>query len=50
MSGSALTAFNYMEHAGIKRAYLLDTFDGFEYDTAYSSADSYWAAPITSLA
>jgi hypothetical protein len=42
--GSALTALNYMKHANIKRkSYLLDTFDGFNYDEAKKSSDLGWS-------
>jgi hypothetical protein len=41
--GSALTAFNYMKHASIKRkSYLLDTFDGFDYEEALQSSETHW--------
>jgi hypothetical protein len=41
--GSALTALNYMNFADIKKkAYLLDTFDGFNYEESLNSSDSYW--------
>lgn len=41
--GSALTAFNYMKHAKIKRkAYLFDTFDGFDYPEAEQSCETHW--------
>jgi hypothetical protein len=41
--GSALTALNYMKHSNINRnTYLLDTYDGFNYDEASKSCDIYW--------
>ena len=41
--GSALTALNYMKHAGInRRAYLLDTFNGFDYEEATNSSETHW--------
>lgn len=41
--GSALTALNYMRLANINRqSYLLDTYDGFNYETAMQSSDVYW--------
>ena len=41
--GSALTALNYMKIANINRkTYLLDTFDGFDYDEALNSAETHW--------
>lgn len=41
--GSALTALNYMKYSDIKRkSYLLDTFDGFDYDEATNSCETHW--------
>lgn len=40
---SAYFALNYMEQAGIQRhGYFLDTFSGFDYDSAASSVDRTW--------
>lgn len=40
---SARAALRYIKNRGIKRQfYCLDTFEGFSYDEAYNSADSYW--------
>ena len=45
---SALTAMNYMQIAGIKRkAYLLDTFSGFDYPDAMISSDAIWKNTFT---
>lgn len=42
--GSALTAMNYIREQGSQRkAWLLDTFDGFNYQEARESADIFWA-------
>lgn len=44
LGGSALTALHYLEEIGsTKRAWLLDTFDGFNYPEANQSADAIWA-------
>ena len=43
LGGSALTSLNYMKHSNIKRkAYLLDTFDGFDYEEATNSCETHW--------
>lgn len=45
-SGSAL--LNYMKKSQIiKSAYFLDTFEGFNYDEAYTSEDIYWQGTHT---
>lgn len=42
--GSALTALNYMDEIGLTRkAWLLDTFEGFLYPEADASPDAIWA-------
>jgi len=48
--GSALTAINYIDEARTadpslpaRKAWLLDTFDGFNYDEAFNSPDAIWA-------
>ena len=44
LGGSALTALHYLEEIGSpKRAWLLDTFDGFNYEEANHSPDAIWA-------
>jgi hypothetical protein len=48
MGGSALTALNYMDKLKRlaykpKKVWLLDTFDGFEYEEAANSQDAMWA-------
>jgi hypothetical protein len=50
LGGSALTALNYMREAGhrnpslpVRKAWLLDTYDGFSYSEARDSADTIWA-------
>jgi hypothetical protein len=48
MGGSALTALNYMSNLKKlaykpKKVWLLDTFDGFEYEEANNSQDAIWA-------
>ena len=50
LGSSALTALNYLDETrgakttgGQKKAWLLDTFDGFSYQDANDSADSIWA-------
>jgi hypothetical protein len=41
--GSALTALNYMKHSKIiRKSYLFDTFDGFDYDEATNSFETHW--------
>lgn len=41
--GSALTAFNYMKYSGIlRKSYLFDTFDGFNYEESNKSSDTFW--------
>ena len=41
--GSALTALNYIKYANINRkAYFLDTFDGFDYNKANTSSETHW--------
>lgn len=41
--GSALTALNYMRYANINRmSYFLDTYNGFNYETAIKSSDIHW--------
>ena len=49
LGGSALTALNFMHEfralhpeAPQRKAWLLDTFDGFNYDEAKTSADTIW--------
>jgi hypothetical protein len=49
--GSALTAMNYMdlqrrEGAPERKAWLLDTFDGFTYEAAQKSADRGWVGSL----
>lgn len=40
---SAHCVLHYMQRAGLKRrAYLLDTFEGFNYEEAKTSKDAYW--------
>ena len=40
---SALTALLYLTYANLKRRmFLLDTFDGFDYDEATNSVETYW--------
>lgn len=47
--GSALTALNYLEElkrsgqSSQRKAWLLDTYEGFNYDKAHSSSDALWA-------
>jgi hypothetical protein len=48
--GSALTALNFMDElalaepgSGARKVWLLDTFDGFNYESAQSSSDAIWA-------
>lgn len=44
LGGSALTALNYLELQGInKKAWLLDTYDGFNYLEAENSSDFIWS-------
>lgn len=44
LGGSALTALHYLEETGSHRkAWLLDTFDGFNYAEADRSPDAIWA-------
>jgi hypothetical protein len=44
LGGSALTAMHYLEAQGVARkAWLLDTYDGFNYEEADRSADAIWA-------
>lgn len=52
--GSALTAINFIDEyrtadpsLPARKAWLLDTFDGFNYDEAFSSADVLWAGSHT---
>lgn len=41
--GSALTALNYMKNTNQKRqSYLIDTFEGFNYEDAKNSSDIVW--------
>lgn len=41
--GSALTALNYMKYANIvRKTYLFDTFDGFDYKEATNSTETHW--------
>ena len=41
--GSALTALNYLHQINSKKkAYLLDTYEGFNYDESRKSSDIYW--------
>lgn len=43
LGSSSLTAINYLELSGSrKKAYLIDTFDGFSYEEAETSADPIW--------
>jgi hypothetical protein len=48
LGGSALTAINFLEEvsgddAPTRKAWLLDTYDGFNYETAHRSSDAIWA-------
>ena len=50
LGGSALTAINFLDqlrinttHSMPRKAWLLDTYDGFNYETASSSSDVIWA-------
>lgn len=44
LGGSALTAMHYLEAQGTgRKAWLLDTYDGFNYEEADRSADAIWA-------
>lgn len=43
MGDSAYAALSYMKNCGInKKAYFLDTYEGFNYDEAKKSEDSFW--------
>lgn len=45
---SASAALNYMQKENInKKAYFLDTYEGFNYDEAFKSNDTYWKAGHT---
>ena len=40
---SASAALNYMKKTGInKRAYFIDTYEGFNYEQAFKSNDTFW--------
>jgi hypothetical protein len=51
LGGSALTALNYLDQVAVvekgtqatKKAYLLDTYNGFNYEEAFASSDIRWA-------
>lgn len=45
---SASAALNYMKKSGInKKAYFIDTYEGFNYDEAFNSNDTYWKSGHT---